>query len=39
MKIKTAAAFAQKNYGSFTEIVKTHHACSANEIQTETVLR
>jgi hypothetical protein len=33
------ASFRSKNYGFFIEIVKTHLACCAREIQTETILR
>ena len=37
--IQDLASFRSKNYGSFTVIVKTHLACCAHEIQTETILR
>ncbi|RCW39038.1 hypothetical protein DFO77_102193 [Marinilabilia salmonicolor] len=37
--IQDSASFRTKNYGSFIEIVKTHLACCAHEIQTEAILR
>ncbi len=37
--IQDLASFRSKNYGSFIVIVKTHLACCAHEIQTETILR